>query len=53
MFDSQGGFLDEWGIEGAGEGEFRSPQGLAVGSDGNVYVSDQGNHRIMVFNPTV
>ena len=53
VFDLQGKFLHEWGIEGTGKGEFRTPQGLAVGSDGDVYVSDQGNHRILVFKPTV
>ena len=29
------------------------PQGLGIGIEGNVYVSDQSNHRILVFKPTV
>ncbi len=41
------------GSEGNGDGEFSQPQGLAIDSDGDVYVSDQGNHRILVFKPTV
>ena len=53
VFDPQGRFLRKWGSEGSGEGEFIRPQGLAIDSDGDVYVSDQGNHRILVFKPTV
>ena len=45
--------LSQWGSEGNGDGEFSKPQGLAIDSDGDVYVSDQGNHRILVFKPTV
>jgi len=53
VFDPQGKFLRKWGSEGNGDGEFSQPQGLAIDSDGDVYVSDQGNHRILVFKPTV
>ena len=53
VFDPQGRFLRKWGSEGNGDGEFIQPQGLAIDSNGDVYVSDQGNHRILVFKPTV
>ncbi|GIS95403.1 MAG: hypothetical protein CM1200mP22_26400 [Dehalococcoidia bacterium] len=33
-----------------GDGEFRWPQGLVIGSNGNVYVSDRGNDGIQVFD---
>jgi plastocyanin len=33
-------FVSQWGTEGSGDGEFDRPNGLAVASDGNVYVSD-------------
>ena len=46
-------FLRKWGIRGSGDGEFSQPQGLAIDGDGDVYVSDQRNHRILVFKPTV
>jgi DNA-binding beta-propeller fold protein YncE len=46
-------FQSKWGSEGSGDEEFSQPQGLAIDSEGNVYVSDQGNHRILVFKPTV
>lgn len=41
----------EWtyGIEGSGDGQFSHPWGVAVDNDGNVYVSDSGNHRIQKF----
>ena len=38
-----------WGTEGVGEGQFRNPRGVAVASDGSVYVSDSGNKRIQKF----
>ncbi len=46
-------FLRKWRTRGGGDGEFSQPQGLAIDGDGDVYVSDQGNHRILVFEPTV
>jgi DNA-binding beta-propeller fold protein YncE len=40
-----------WGEEGARKGQFRSPAGQAIDRFGNVYIADQGNHRIQVFSP--
>ena len=34
------------------DGQFNNPAGVAVASDGNVYVSDPGNDRIQKFTPT-
>jgi len=42
----------KWGSHGAGEGEFNYPRGVGVAPNGNVYVSDMGNHRIQYFTPT-
>jgi DNA-binding beta-propeller fold protein YncE len=49
-FDSQGGFLLQWGTPGPGEGEFLSPVGLAVDQEGNVYVSDDGRDDVQKFD---
>ena len=32
-----------------GDGQFTAPAGVAVASDGSVYVTDSGNHRIQKF----
>ena len=40
-----------WGTRGAGDGEFFYPEGIAVASDGSVYVADHNNHRIQKFTP--
>ena len=42
-------FLLKWGEAGTGPGQFRLVTGIAVDSQGNVYVSDQDNCRIQVF----
>jgi hypothetical protein len=42
-------FVRKWGTVGSGDGEFRNPNGVAVASDGSVYVADRDNHRIQKF----
>ena len=43
-------FSLEWGTTGSGDGEFQWPRGVAVDTDGSVYVTDDGNNRIQEFN---
>jgi DNA-binding beta-propeller fold protein YncE len=50
VFDAEGRFIDGWGREGGGPGEFRLPSGVAVDGRGRVYVADGGNHRVQVFD---
>lgn len=52
VYDSTGAHLADWGRDGAGPGEFRSPDaGLAVLSNGDVVVRDPGNARMQKFSP--
>jgi tripartite motif-containing protein 71 len=48
-YDPTGTILTQWGTFGSGDGQFNSPQGVAVGPDGYVYVVDLGNNRIQKF----
>jgi len=43
-------FTTKWGSEGTGNGQLQYPEGIAVDSQGYVYVADTGNYRIQKFN---
>ena len=49
VFDTAGNFVTSFGRKGAEPGEFDMPAGIAVDSDGYVYVCDQLNSRLQVF----
>lgn len=50
-FDQSGAFIGSIGGVGSGAGEFNGASAVAVGSRGDVYVSDVGNHRVVHFSP--
>lgn len=50
VFDMEGKHLFSFGSQGSGDGEFYSPQGLAIDRDHRLFVADQFNARIQVFD---
>ncbi len=50
VHSAKGDRLREWGQFGSREGEFNLPGGIAISSDGRVYVADSCNRRIQVFD---
>lgn len=51
VFDRDGQFLTTWGDAGTDNTTFSLLSGIAIGPEGDVYVSDSGNFRIMKFPP--
>jgi DNA-binding beta-propeller fold protein YncE len=49
-FDNNGKFVAKFGSVGQGTGQLKDPEHLAVDSEGNVYVSDRKNNKILVFS---
>jgi sugar lactone lactonase YvrE len=60
-FNSEGQFTDTWGSfisladatmigELDANSRFYGPRGVAIGPDGNVYVTDTGNKRVLIFD---
>jgi len=50
-FDNNGQFVRVWGEFGAENSMFGLPSGIAADSEGNIWVTDAGNNRIMRFTP--
>jgi len=44
-------FVTKWGTEGTGDGQFLGPEGVAIDSSGNIYVTDPQNNRVSKFTP--
>jgi DNA-binding beta-propeller fold protein YncE len=48
-FTTEGRLITHFGKAGTGKGEFMTPQGLTVDSEGNIWVADGGNSRLERF----
>lgn len=46
VFDGKGKYLRSWG-----KGMFGNPHGMRIGKDGNLFVTDNGDHQVMKFSP--
>ena len=49
-FAKDGTYLHEWGIKGAGPGQFSEPHTMAMDSRGRLFVGDRENNRIQIFD---
>jgi DNA-binding beta-propeller fold protein YncE len=50
IYSSRGTPVSSFGLEGAGDGEFKYPLGIDIPESGRVYVADSGNHRVQIFD---
>ena len=50
VFSKEGKFLRQWGKTGSAPGEFYVPHGIALDSQGRVFVADRGNNRVQIFD---
>jgi len=48
--DKIGKFIKAWGRQGSGPDEFDCPHGLAMDSQGRLFVADRGNARIQIYS---
>jgi hypothetical protein len=49
-YDRNGKWIRNWGSRGSGQGQFNIVHGIAIDAQGNVYVGDEGNKRVQVFD---
>ncbi len=45
-------FLSTFGVEGKENGQFKSPRGVVLAPNGNLYVTDEGNNRVQEISPS-
>ena len=49
-FTKEGTFIKAWGKRGTAPGDFETPHGIAMDSQGRLFVADRGNNRVQIFN---
>jgi DNA-binding beta-propeller fold protein YncE len=50
VFTTDGALVQQWGTHGSGPAQLNQPFGVAVATNGTVYVADYGNNRIQAFD---
>ena len=50
-FTTAGELVQIIGSSGSGVGELKRPSSVTVDKHGDIYVSDRGNNRVLLFNP--
>jgi DNA-binding beta-propeller fold protein YncE len=49
-YEPGGKYMKSWGSRGTNTGQFNVVHGIAIDTQGNVYVADEGNRRVQVFD---
>ena len=49
-YELSGNYIKSWGSRGTEPGQFNIVHGIAIDAQGNVYVADEGNRRVQVFD---
>jgi hypothetical protein len=49
-YEPTGKYIKSWGQKGTAPGQFNMVHGIVIDAQGNVYVADEGNRRIQVFD---
>ena len=49
-YEPSGKYIKSWGSRGTEPGQFNIVHGIAIDAQGNVYVADEGNQRVQVFD---
>jgi len=49
-YEPSGKYIKSWGSRGTAPGQFNTVHGIALDAQGNVYVADEGNRRVQVFD---
>ena len=49
-YEPTGKYIKSWGSRGSAPGQFNIVHGIAIDAQGNVYVADEGNRRVQVFD---
>ncbi len=51
-YSASGTLVSEFGSQGAGDGQFDTPQDVALDTSGNIYVADTNNNRVQKLDST-